>query len=95
MATAKKRSNKAPIAAPEIAVPAAPEVTVPAEPIEVEKVAAPRGLGIGKLIKDLVGQGKTNDEIMVAVKDAFPAASTNKACISWYRSDMKRRARAV
>jgi hypothetical protein len=55
-------------------------------------VPAPRGQGIGKLIKDLVGQGKTNDEIMVAVKETFPSASTNKACISWYRSDMKRKA---
>jgi hypothetical protein len=99
MATTKKSSKIAPVLMA-IAKVKAPVIAPAAEvvsPIEVpSKVVTPsRGLGIGALVKELITQGFNNDEILERVRTEFPSASTNKACVSWYRSDMKKRAAKV
>jgi hypothetical protein len=63
----------------------------PVAPVETPP-PAPRGLGIGALVKDLITQGLSNDEVLTKVMEQFPTASTNKGCVSWYRSDMKKKA---
>jgi hypothetical protein len=60
--------------------------------VPVKAPAAPRGQGIGAMVKDLIAQGLSNDDILIKVKEQFPTAATNKGCVSWYRSDMKKKA---
>jgi len=69
--------------------------TAQVEPIEqTAATEAPKskGLGIGALVKDLIGQGLNTDDILAQIKEQFPTASTNRACVAWYRSDLKRKA---
>ena len=52
-------------------------------------IVATTKFGVGYFILALIAQGKTNDQIMSAVEKKFPAAKTNKGCISWYRCNQK------
>lgn len=57
-----------------------------------KKTAAPRaphGTGIGKLMQDLLLKGKTNEQVLSAVKGKFPKAKTNLACVSWMRTKLR------
>lgn len=45
-------------------------------------------LGIGKVARELIAEGKTNEEVLAAVLKKFPTASTKIASIAWYRNDM-------
>ena len=71
------------------------EQAAAAPDVPVKAPAAPRGQGIGALVKELIAQGLNNDAILEKVKEQFPTAATNKGCVSWYRSDMKKKAAAV
>lgn len=46
--------------------------------------------GVGAYIKKLIGEGMTNDEIMAAVTENWPANFTNVGCINWYRNAIKK-----
>ena len=54
------------------------------------KESKPRGLGIGAFCNGLILDGKTNAEILDAVKAKWPEAKTTPASLNWYRADIKR-----
>jgi hypothetical protein len=68
------------------------EQAAAAPEVQVKAPTPSRGQGIGALVKELIAQGLNNDEILTKVKEQFPTAATNKGCVSWYRSDMKKKA---
>lgn len=43
---------------------------------------------IGGLCAELIKAGKTNEQIIAAVKAAFPGAKTSSASVAWYRSKL-------
>jgi hypothetical protein len=45
--------------------------------------------GIGKLAKNLILEGKTNEEIMAEIASVYPVNSTNVNCLNWYRNQLK------
>ena len=45
--------------------------------------------GIGALAKNLILEGKTNEEIMAEVVAMYPTNATNINCINWYRNQLK------
>lgn len=45
--------------------------------------------GVGAFAKDLIAQGKTNAEVLVAVQAQFPQAKTTTGCIAFYRTALK------
>jgi hypothetical protein len=51
--------------------------------------AKPKGQGVGAFCKDLIGKGRTNQEILTAVQDKFPGAKTSAGCIAYYRNKLK------
>lgn len=55
--------------------------------------AKPRGLGIGAFCVELIKKGKSNDEILEAVRAKWPDAKTTTASLNWYRADIKRGAK--
>lgn len=65
------------------ATPAAPAAAA-AE--KTEKVKKP---GIGDFAMGLIRERKTNDEVLAAVKEQFPDASTTMASINWYRNKLR------
>ena len=54
------------------------------------KESKPRGLGIGAFCNELIIAGKTNTEILDAVKAKWPEAKTTVASLAWYRNDLKK-----
>lgn len=63
--------------------------TPKAKPAKSEKApAAPRGQGIGAFCMDLLGKGKSNEEVLSAVKAKFPDAKTSAASVAWYRNKL-------
>lgn len=63
-------------------------------PTKAKKAAAPKAegtkkRGIGAFCKELIGKGKTNDEILEAVAKEFPGANTSKGSIAFYRNAVK------
>lgn len=54
--------------------------------------AAPKTkkLGIGAFCMDLIGQEKTNDQILTAVQKKFPEANTTTKSIAWYRTKLNK-----
>jgi hypothetical protein len=81
---------------PQMAKPEEPkEVRFPAAAKKAAEKAAKkageqkeRGPGIGKFCFDLIGKGKTNDEILAAVRKQFPDAKTSAASVAWYRNKL-------
>lgn len=53
------------------------------------KAAAPKVPGIGDVAKDLIRNGKTNDEVLAGIKEAFPEANTTLASVNWYRNNLR------
>lgn len=48
-----------------------------------------KGPGVGEVAKQLILEGKTNEEVLAAVKAQFPDAKTSAASINWYRNKMR------
>lgn len=53
------------------------------------KDAKPRGQGIGAYCMELIKKGKTNEQVLAAVREKFPGASTSPASVAWYRNKLK------
>ena len=52
--------------------------------------------GIGKFVKNLITTTKlTNTQILEKVKEQFPEAQTSMACIAWYQTDLRKKAKVV
>lgn len=94
MATAKKQRTSKIASILPAPVQEQVEQTAPIEAPTPAEVPPPpvKGQGIGKLVKDLISEGLNNDEVLEKVREQFPSANTNKACVSWYRSAMKKAA---
>lgn len=45
---------------------------------------------IANTIRAALAEGKSNDEVLEAVKAAHPGANTTRACVSFYRSKMRK-----
>ena len=45
---------------------------------------------IANTIRASLAQGKTNEQVLADVKAAHPTANTSAACVSYYRSKMKK-----
>ena len=45
--------------------------------------------GVGDVAKDLIRGGKTNEEVLAAIKEQFPDAKTSMASINWYRNKLR------
>lgn len=45
---------------------------------------------IADTIRSAISAGKTNEEVLAAVKAAHPDSNTSPACVSYYRSKMKK-----
>ncbi|ANT45281.1 hypothetical protein Xoosp2_59 [Xanthomonas phage Xoo-sp2] len=45
---------------------------------------------IADTIRSAISAGKTNEEVLAAVKAAHPSSNTSSACVSYYRSKMKK-----
>lgn len=55
-------------------------------PAEETKVKEP---GVGDLAKALIRGGKTNEEVLAAIKAQFPEAKTSMASVNWYRNNLR------
>ena len=49
----------------------------------------PKGPGVGDVAKELIRAGKTNEEVLAAIKEQFPDAKTSMASINWYRNKLR------
>lgn len=87
-AAAKK---SAPAAKPAKAEKPAPKAAAKpaAKPAKTNGDKQPRGPGIGAFCMDLIVKGKTNEEVLGAVKAKFPNASTSASSVAWYRNKLK------
>ena len=56
---------------------------------ENQKPAAPKAPGVGDVAKELIRGGKTNEEVLAAVKEQFPDSKTSMASINWYRNKLR------
>jgi membrane protein involved in colicin uptake len=54
--------------------------------VEAPKEKVP---GVGDLAKELIRDGKTNEQVLEAVKAKFPEAKTSMASINWYRNKLR------
>lgn len=45
--------------------------------------------GVGEFAKNLIREGKTNAEVLAAVKERFEGAKTTMGCIAYYRAAVK------
>ncbi|AME18076.1 hypothetical protein AAT1_02050 [Pseudomonas phage AAT-1] len=54
-----------------------------------EQTKEPKGPGVGDVAKTLIREGKTNEEVLAAVKEQFPEAKTSMASINWYRNKLR------
>ena len=45
-----------------------------------------RGPGIGAFCLGLIAKGRSNEEVLTAVREKFPDARTSAASVSWYRN---------
>lgn len=56
---------------------------------KAEKVVKEKVPGIGDKAKELIRAGKTNDEVLAGIKEAFPDANTSMASVNWYRNKLR------
>ena len=49
--------------------------------------------GVGAFCKQLIVEGKTNAEVLVAVAVKFPTAKTSKGCVAYYRTALSNAAK--
>jgi hypothetical protein len=45
--------------------------------------------GVGAYIKGMLIDGKSTEEILLAIARQFPAAQTTRSSVSWYRSKLR------
>lgn len=45
--------------------------------------------GVGTAAREAIAAGKTNEEVLAAVKREFPTAKASLASINWYRNKMR------
>jgi hypothetical protein len=48
-----------------------------------------RGQGIGSYCNELILKGKSNEDVLTAVRTKFPEASTSASSVAWYRNKLK------
>jgi hypothetical protein len=67
------------------------DTTVPATDGAKYNSSGKRGpnQGVGEFAKGLIVEGKTNPEVLEAVKSKFPGAKTTMGCIAYYRAAVK------
>lgn len=53
------------------------------------KVAKEKVPGIGDKAKELIRAGKTNEEVLAGIKEAFPDSNTTMASVNWYRNKLR------
>lgn len=51
--------------------------------------------GVGAFCKELIVEGKTNQEVLDAVAIKFPSAKTSKGCVAYYRTKLTAAAKAA
>lgn len=49
----------------------------------------PKDPGVGDVAKTLIREGKTNEQVLAAIKEQFPDAKTSMASINWYRNKLR------
>lgn len=54
-----------------------------------EEAKEPKGPGVGDVAKTLIREGKTNGQVLAAIKEQFPEAKTSMASINWYRNKLR------
>lgn len=59
------------------------------EATENTKEQAPKAPGVGEIAKGLIRDGKTNEEVLAAIREQFPEAKTSMASINWYRNKLR------
>jgi hypothetical protein len=84
---AKTNGESTPPAAKKTVAQKKPGAAKKAKAADAEK--KPRGRGIGAFACDLILKGKTNEEVLEAVKKQFPDASTSASSVAWYRNHLK------
>ena len=63
---------------------------------EVEEIEAKplvskeKNAGVGVMVKQLIGEGLTNKEILVELEEMYGNKQTTYACVAWYRNKMKK-----
>lgn len=55
---------------------------------------APKGTGIGAFCTGLIEKGKSNEEVLEAVRKKFPEAATSASSVAWYRNKLKSEGKA-
>lgn len=58
-------------------------------PTDAAKDKEPKAPGVGDVAKQLIRDGKTNEEALAAIKEQFPEAKTSMASINWYRNKLR------
>jgi len=53
------------------------------------KEKAPPKRGIGTVANEALKAGKTNAEVLAAIKAEFPEANTSMASVNWYRNNLR------
>lgn len=43
---------------------------------------------IGRVAEGALREGKTNEEVLATIKEAFPDSNTSMASVNWYRHKM-------
>ena len=51
--------------------------------------------GVGGRVRELIKEGKSNNEILEIVRKENPLRKTTYSCIAWYKSDEKKKAVVV
>ena len=52
--------------------------------------------GVGARIRELIQEGKlSNKEILEVVRKEHPLRKTTYACVAWYQSDLRKKAKEV
>lgn len=54
-----------------------------------DKKAVDKGPTIGSVARENLKAGKTNEQVLEAVKKQFPDGGTSLQSVSWYRNDMR------
>ena len=52
-------------------------------------------MGVGSRVRELVNEGKSNNEILEIVRKENPLRKTTYSCIAWYKNDIKKKAKLV
>ncbi len=60
-----------------------------AKAVKAEGEKKPRGSGIGAFCCEMILKGKSNEDVLTAVKAKFPDASTSASSVAWYRNKLK------